>query len=355
MREGTKRRVRTFGWIIVSGMLIGIIYGSLIGYAGWGQLWIGGQIGAIHGVSIALCIGLLEVFAVRTRIGMRIERAPLAITILIKGLIYGTVIVVVEFGNVGELVVLGNVSDPEASNAFTPLSVVFSFIIIFTILFILQTGHLVGGRTLGNLVLGRYHRPRIEDRFFLFVDIVGSTRIAETIGPLAMHRFLNRVFALAADPVADQRGEIYQYVGDQIVITWRVESGRVASHPLICFFAIQSALADASEWFESDFGVTPTVRGALHAGQVVAGEVGVNRRSIVFHGDVMNVCARIEQATRDLGCLFLASEEAIHRLEGTIGHSIKNRGPLKFRGRQATVEVFEVSLDQNAQDEHATR
>ena len=332
-----------FGLITVSGVLIGIVYGGLIGFAGWGQTRIGGQIGAVHGGIIAVCIGLLELYAVRTSVGKRIERTPLVMTILIKGLIYGTVILTVEFGNIGEMVVLGYVSDKKTTLAFTPLSIAFSFIIIFIILFILQISHQVGGRTLCNLVLGRYHRPRMEERFFLFVDVVGSTRIAETVGPLAMHRFLNRVFALIADPVADQSGEIYQYVGDQIVITWRVASGRPTSHPLTCFFAIQSALADARERFEADFGVTPTVRGALHAGCVVAGEVGVNRRSIVFHGDVMNVGARIEQATRDLKCLFLMSRDAMRRLEGTAGYRARNRGPLKLRGRQAAVEVFEIT------------
>ena len=352
LREGTKRRLRTAGWITAAGMLIGIIYGSLIGFAGWGEALIGGKIGAIHGIMIAGSIGLLELFAMRTRIGRRIERSPLVVTVLVKGLIYGAVILSVEFGDIGERIVIGNISDPETTSAFTPLSIVFSFIIIFIILFILQISHLVGGRTLRNLVLGRYHRPRIEERFFLFVDIVGSTRIAESIGPLAMHRFLNRVFALIADPVADQRGEIYQYVGDQIVITWRVATGRCAARPLTCFFAIQSALADAVTGFEADFTVSPEVRGALHAGPVVAGEVGVNRRSIVYHGDVMNVCARIEQATRDLGCLFLASMEAMQRLEGADGYRVEDRGPLELRGRHAPMQVHEVAIKRSLPDEH---
>lgn len=232
MREGTKRRVRIFGWVIMAGTLIGIIYGGLIGSAGWGQALIGGYIGAIHGMILSSCIGLLEIFAVRTKIGRRVEQAPLVLTILIKGMIYGTVITIVEVGNIGEMLIFGEVSDPLTTSAFAPMSIVFSFMITFIICFLMQISHLVGGRTLINLVLGRYHRPRMEERFFLFVDIIGSTRIAEKIGPLSMHRFLNRVFALIADPVTDQHGEIHQYVGDEIVITWRVAEGRQAARPL---------------------------------------------------------------------------------------------------------------------------
>ena len=76
MREGTKRRVHVFGWVIATGTLIGIFYGSLIGLAGWRQVLIGGCIGAIHGIVISSRIGLLEIFAVRTKIGRRIDQAP---------------------------------------------------------------------------------------------------------------------------------------------------------------------------------------------------------------------------------------------------------------------------------------
>ena len=96
-------------------------------------------------------------------------------------------------------------------------------------------------------------------------------------------------------------------------------------------------------WFEATFDAAPSVRGALHAGTVVAGEVGVHRRSIVFHGDVMNVCARLEQAARDMNCPFLASHAAIRLLEDAKDYVIVDRGVKAFRGRQASMSVFDVS------------
>ena len=120
MREGIKRRVRIFGWVVATGTLIGIVYGSLFGWAGWGQALTGGYIGAIHGIIVSSAIGLLEIFAVRTTVGRKIEQAPLVLTILIKGLIYGTVITAVELGNIGELLVLGKVSDPLTTSALRP-------------------------------------------------------------------------------------------------------------------------------------------------------------------------------------------------------------------------------------------
>jgi adenylate cyclase len=78
--------------------------------------------------------------------------------------------------------------------------------------------------------------------------------------------------------------------------------------------AIEAALAGASPKFAHDFGTTPRLRAALHAGPVIAGEVGDSRRAIVFHGDVMNTAARLEQATRELDRQFLVSAEALARL-----------------------------------------
>ncbi|BBO87564.1 adenylate cyclase [Desulfosarcina ovata subsp. ovata] len=343
MGEGTRLRLRRFAWVMGAGIFVGVVYGSLIGFAGWGELLVGGMIGAVHGFIITSVIALMEIFGVRTAWGQHIEQAPLIITILIKGVVYSTVILCVELFSVGEMVVIGGVDDPQTTRAFAPMSIIFSFIIMFIIIFFLQISRLVGGRTLRNLLLGRYHQPRMEERFFLFVDIVGSTRIAEEIGELSIHRFLNRIFALIADPVTDQHGEIYQYVGDEIVITWQIAQGRPEARPLACYFQIQSALAEASPWFEATFGVTPAVRGALHAGPVVLGEVGVYRRSIVFHGDVMNVTSRIEQATRELDSRFLASGTALDLLDGRDAYAIQDRGRRQLRGRHAPLQIFAVS------------
>ena len=95
-----------------------------------------------------------------------------------------------------------------------------TFLLVGLGIFVLQLSRLVGDRTLRDIVFGRYHRSRTEERFFLFVDIAGSTPLAERIGPDAVQRFLGEVFRLASDPIDDHRGDVYQYVGDEVVITW---------------------------------------------------------------------------------------------------------------------------------------
>ena len=253
---------------------------------------------------------------------------------------YGAVIAAVELGDLGERLIRGRPGESAAQSALLPLSIVFSFVFTFTFIFVLHVARLVGGRTLRDLVLGRYHRPRVEERFFLFLDVVGSTGIAEGLDPLAVHRFLNRVFSLAADPVVDHHGEIHQYVGDEMVVTWTVGEGATAARPLACFFAIADALAAATHAFERDFGVVPAVRGALHAGPVVTGEVGDSKREIVFHGDVMNAAARLEQLGRELAQPLIVSGEARGLLRHAERYGFTDLGRRALRGRAAPVHVF---------------
>ena len=173
-------------------------------------------------------------------------------------------------------------------------------------------------------MLGRHHRPRSEDRFFLFVDVEGSTSLAERIGPTAVHRFLDSVFRLASDPIGDHGGEIYQYVGDEMVVTWTAAEARGDARPIACFFAIVAALEDVAPTFEREFGVAPRLRAALHAGPVISGEVGES----------------------DLDRRFLVSSDALSRLAATERYALEPLGPQALRGRAAPVDVYAVGATQ---------
>ena len=315
----------------------------------------GAAMGALSGfidfTALGLLIGGTETVLPDTRLGKRLERAPFLATFALKLLLYGAIIVAVIGGRLGPLAVLSIVG-PEGAQplqaeveAKVPLGVLIpvAFLVTGFLLLLDQLRQLVGGRTLRNIVLGRYHRARSEERFFLFVDVIGSTALAERLGPVAVNRFLDRVFRIASDPVDDHRGEVYQYVGDEMVITWTALDGRPQARPLACFFAIEAALARAGDEFRRDYGALPRLRGALHAGPVITGEVGGSRRAIVFHGDVMNTSSRLENATRDLSRGFLCSGDALSRIDGAAAYALEDLGLQQLRGREAPVRVYSVS------------
>jgi adenylate cyclase len=233
---------------------------------------------------------------------------------------------------------LGVVTVYNARNGL--IAVFLSLVPVAVMVMMFQAAGLVGYRTFMALLRGKYRRPFAERRFFLFVDVVGSTAIAERLGPLEAHRFLAAVFSAVAEPIELCRGEIYQYVGDEIVVTWVEADGVADARALRCFFAMGAALAADADRFVQRFGVQPKLRAALHLGEVITGEVGQVRRAIVFHGDVMNTTGRLEQATRDVGCLFIASADALAPMDPPPDIRIQDLGALALRGRVEPIHAF---------------
>jgi len=312
-----------------------------------------GMLSAItDSVAIMALIGAMEIFLFvpQTPLGRAIARQPFLVAVAVKFAAYLAVLLAVLGGRLGPNV-LRVVASPEAArqialqlDAAFPvrLLVVVGGMIVFLLVVIRHLNQFIGEKAARDVMLGRYHRPRSEERFFLFVDVVGSTPVAERLGPLAVHRFLDRIFQVASDPVDEHRGEVFQYVGDEMVVTWTLAEGAREARPLACLFAIEAALAREAPAFERDFGTVPRLRAALHAGEVVTGEIGGSRRAIVYHGDTMNTTSRIENATRALGREFLVSEEALRRLQGAEAYAPEDLGEQELRGKAARLRVYAV-------------
>lgn len=363
MRPATKCLLDLFLLRLGGCAAIGALWGGAVGASVLHPPLLGSAVsalaGAIYAAMLMAILGGAEMFLPRTRFGRALDRAPLFLTVIVKAVAYSAVIFVIIGGRLGlrvATIAAGTLAGGDAAlaleqqvRATLPLGqlVTVTFLVAIFFLLLMQLIQLVGDRTFRALALGRYHRPRTEERFFLFVDIVGSTPLAERLGPTAVHDFLNRVFQIASDPIDDHAGEVYQYVGDEMVVTWTVSEGRASGRPLACLFAIEDALNVAAPDFERQFGAVPRLRAALHAGPVITGEVGGSRRAIVFHGDVMNTASRIENATRELQRPFLVSEDALSRLEGRDAYALEDLGPRPLRGRAAPVRVYAVASRDN--------
>jgi adenylate cyclase len=92
-----------------------------------------------------------------------------------------------------------------------------------------------------NLLLGRYHRPVAEERIFMFLDLNDSTAIAAALGPFRFNDFKNDFFHDMADPILKTRGQIYQYVGDEAVVTWTSSEGSTRATVCVASFSWPSA------------------------------------------------------------------------------------------------------------------
>jgi len=210
-------------------------------------------------------------------------------------------------------------------------------------LFVLQMNRMIGANVLRYFVAGRYHRPTVEERIFLFLDLERSTTLAERLGSDRYFELLRRFVDDLTDPIVASRGEIYQYAGDEVVVTWPLAEGVRAANCVRCFFWSQEAVAREALRYTRDFGTVPRFRAGLHGGLVTAGELGDLRRQIVFVGDILNTAARLEEYAKRTGLDLVVSDSLLRRLELPPGVLARRCGELELRGKEAPVAAYSLS------------
>ncbi len=144
------------------------------------------------------------------------------------------------------------------------------FIVLGTLL-ILQVNDKYGPGTFSAFLMGKYFRPKREQRIFMFLDLRSSTTIAEKLGEELYFNFLKDVFQHATPAIIYSKGEIYQYVGDEIVISWKMDRGLENANCLRCFFDIQLALRRKADYYKEAYDIVPEFKAGLHYGHVMAG------------------------------------------------------------------------------------
>ena len=145
-----------------------------------------------------------------------------------------------------------------------------------------------------DMLAGRYFQPSEEERIFMFLDIKGATTIAEKIGPKKYFYLLQDFFDDATPPILQTKGEIYQYVGDEIIISWRMKNGIEQANCIECFYAIQTAILSNQDNYLKKYNCIPVFKAGLHYGKVMVGEMGRVKKEITFSGDVLNTASRIQ-------------------------------------------------------------
>jgi len=215
--------------------------------------------------------------------------------------------------------------------------------VMLATLFLLFVRDRFGPGMLGPYLTGKYFRPKSEERVVMFLDLKDSTQIAERLGAERYFSFLNEVFQAVTSPILDTEGEIYQYVGDEVVLTWDPKSAAKEANCVRCFEKIARVLAERSDAFLEEYGFKPSFKAGLNAGTVVAGEVGVIKREVVYSGDVLNTAARIRGLCTELQHDLLVSESVVKMIEKPLNDfRFVDIGAFELRGKMEPVNVYSV-------------
>lgn len=233
-------------------------------------------------------------------------------------------------------------------------NLLFWLMVVFFTLVFLNVNEKYGPGVFRKLLMGRYHRPREEERIFMFVDIRSSTAIAERLGHINFFNLLNDFFQDITNPIISHAGEIYQYVGDEVVISWSMEKGLSNANCIRCFYQMQEVILRASDRYREKYGIVPEFKAGLHCGPVTIGEIGVIKKDIVYSGDVMNTTSRIQSVCNKFRVKILLSKELLDRLSlPPHGFTSKRMGIIELKGKKQKVELY--TFEESVDEEHPRR
>jgi len=335
MNARLKGKLQMLAAVVAAGALSGVAFNIAQGRTLPSAI----AVGMAYGLLMTTALGVVELFVLEGPLRIWLSGLSFTITLIVRSVIYAAIIIVIQWLQLGELI--AGVPQEMSSKTFW-LGFIYSAVLSVVMNLALVISNIVGHRAFLNFITGRYHTPVEENRFVLFVDIAGSTGLAERLGGVGIHRFLDRTFRLLTLAVVDYRGEVLNYVGDEVIVTWPERLGAIDCRPVRCFVAMRDELSRAASQFEREFGATPRIRGSLHFGSVIVGEIGDVKRAIVFNGDVMNTAARLEELSRNVDGGFLASRVAMQRFNSALPFAVRDLGRLAIRGRADGIDVVGI-------------
>lgn len=180
----------------------------------------------------------------------------------------------------------------------------------------------------------------------LFVDIRRFTALAEVLPPVRLIGTLNRYFERMLAPVEAEGGIVNKFGGDSLLAVF---GSPLNAQPDHAERAVRAALrmrltlvefnreeADAElPQLRVGFGIA--------TGELVAGNVGSSRKlEYTVIGDPVNLAARLQELTPDLGADILVSAETARMVGDAIG--LRSLGEVEVRGRAAPVEVYTTDV-----------
>ncbi|WP_257668993.1 adenylate/guanylate cyclase domain-containing protein [Parapedobacter tibetensis] len=359
MKKGIQIKLKQLLIIIIVWMMLGFviaIYDHLILHAGISNgpvesysfmLSVMRNVGA--GLVGALLGGSLLVFYVN----VKYRDKPYGYTILVVSISFVFVIAIITLIMAAVIVPLQtgqplfSPASKEAFYAFVtdgyPLKngLIWSFIVAVTQL-LMQMNSKFGPDTFWNIIKGKYNTPKREERIFMFLDINSSTAIAERLGNEAYHALLKDFFADITDPILENNGNIYQYVGDEVVVVWKFRAGIENIQCLKCFFALKKDIEEKKDKYIGRYGLIPSFKAGIHCGEMVAGEIGIIKRDITYSGDVLNTTSRILGECKSFNEELIVSSDLLAILDYEKDFISRQLGVIKLRGKQQEILLMAI-------------
>jgi adenylate cyclase len=198
-------------------------------------------------------------------------------------------------------------------------------------------GRYVPAQVAEQLIHAGQLAPQQREASIIFADIVGFTRLSESLPPAQVIELLNKFFSAVTAIVDERGGVVVNHVGDALIAAFNVPLPTEA-HAARAVGAARALLALVAER-EFD-GYRLRLRIGVATGPVAAGTVGgAGRETYTLYGDTVNLAQRLEQLNKELDTECLISGTTFNAAGPDCGDTIAI-GAVPVRGRERAVEVF---------------
>nr|WP_299167438.1 adenylate/guanylate cyclase domain-containing protein [uncultured Allomuricauda sp.] len=194
-----------------------------------------------------------------------------------------------------------------------------------------------------KMLLGKYKNPKEEKRIFMFLDLKDSTTIAEQLGHFKYSQLIQDCFFDLNKVVPKYDAEIYQYVGDEAVLSWPYKKGLANNNCVGLFFAFQQQKMAKAKYYSKKYGVVPEFKAGLHGGVLMVAEVGIVKKELAYHGDVINTSARIQGECNKHNVHLLISEVLLKDLKIDRVFSSRSLGTVLLKGKHEEIRIHALS------------
>jgi adenylate cyclase len=315
-------------------------------YYSFTHVLIAGILATIIGASI---LGSLEVLY----FGKLLRKKPLGIALSIKTFIYVVFILLfvsiarmyMASGELGKAITSFDVIDAHINfllSARVVMTIVFWGIACMLALFILHVSDKFGQGVLLNFILGKYHQPKEEIRIFMFMDLKSSTTYAEKLGHTEYSKLIQDCFFDLTDVVANNDANIYQYVGDEVVLSWDFDKGLMNNNCINIYYDYMNVIRGKSNYYENKYGMIPEFKAGVSTGYATVAEVGELKKELAYHGDVLNTASRIQGVCNKYNKSLLISEELEKDLKLGSNYNKELIGSVELKGKLQPINIYSI-------------
>lgn len=215
-------------------------------------------------------------------------------------------------------------------------------LVSFFLNFMRQIDQKLGPGNLWKFLTGKFHEPKEEQRIFMFLDLKSSTTIAEALGHIKFSQLLQDCFN-DLSIVGRRRAEVYQYVGDEAILTWDLDNGLQDGNCMRAFYDFQNELKRRDVHYQKAYGISPQFKAGINLGKVTVAEIGSLKREIAFHGDTLNTASRIQDQCNQYQENLLISESLQRQLGDLPGLALADMGSFNLKGKTETITIYAVN------------